>query len=66
MGERRTWKALVPIIAPARFSLTYAFIPWITATTTTRNADGDDDAEEREERAELGAPDGLEREPESL
>jgi len=27
----------VPIIAPVRFSLTYAFIPWMTATTTTRN-----------------------------
>ena len=36
IGERRTWNALVPIIAPVRFSLTYAFIPWMTATTTTR------------------------------
>jgi hypothetical protein len=27
---------LVPIIAPVRFSFTYAFIPWMTATTTTR------------------------------
>ena len=27
-----------PISASAMFSLTYAFIPWITATTATRNA----------------------------
>ena len=38
MGARRTWKALVPIMAPVRFSFTYAFIPWMMATTTTRNA----------------------------
>ena len=38
IGVRRTWNALVPIIAPVRFSFTYAFMPWMTATTTTRNA----------------------------
>jgi len=37
IGTRRTWKALVPMTAPVMFSLTYAFIPWITATTVTRN-----------------------------
>src|SRR5258705_4808429 len=38
MGSRRTWNALTPTIAPARRSRTYASIPWITATTATRNA----------------------------
>src|ERR1035437_1326724 len=38
MGERRTWNAFVPITAPAMFSFTYAFMPWMTATTATRNA----------------------------
>jgi hypothetical protein len=38
MGARRTWKAFVPTTAPAMFSFTYAFMPWITATTATRNA----------------------------
>ena len=36
IGVRRTWKALVPITAPVMFSLTYEFIPWMIATTTTR------------------------------
>ncbi len=38
MGVRRTWKVLVPIIAPAILSFTYAFMPWMIATTATRNA----------------------------
>ena len=29
---------LLPIIASAMDSLTYAFMPWITASTATRNA----------------------------
>ncbi len=37
MGVRRTWNAFVPITAPAMFSLTYAFMPWMMATTATRN-----------------------------
>src|SRR6516162_2120813 len=38
IGVRRTWKVLLPIIASAMLSFTYAFIPWITATTAMRNA----------------------------
>src|SRR6266568_4880666 len=37
IGSRRIWNAFRPTIAPARRSRTYAFIPWITATTATRN-----------------------------
>src|ERR1041385_7012016 len=37
IGERRTWNELVPIIAPRRLSRTYEFIPWMMATTATRN-----------------------------
>src|SRR6266705_1443442 len=37
IGSRRIWNALTPTIAPAMRSRTYAFIPWITATTATRN-----------------------------
>ena len=36
-----------------------AFIPWIIATTATRNATDYEDPEQREERAELMAPWGL-------
>ena len=35
---RRTWNAFAPTMAPAMFSRTYAFIPWMIATTATRNA----------------------------
>src|ERR1051325_11111982 len=38
IGVRRTWNEFDPTIALAMFSVTYAFIPWITATTATRNA----------------------------
>ncbi len=38
MGVRRTWKAFAPTIAPPIRSRTYAFIPWMMATTATRNA----------------------------
>src|SRR6266581_8344742 len=38
MGSRRIWNALTPTIAPASRSRTYAFMPWMTATTATRNA----------------------------
>src|SRR5882672_1043066 len=37
IGSRRIWNAFRPTIAPARRSRTYAFMPWITATTATRN-----------------------------
>src|SRR6266571_7862381 len=36
MGSRRIWNAFTPTIAPAMRSRTYAFIPWMTATTATR------------------------------
>src|SRR5438034_303828 len=38
IGSRRIWNAFTPTIAPARRSRTYAFMPWITATTAIRNA----------------------------
>ena len=66
MGERRTWKALVPIIAPVRFSLTYAFIPWMTATTATRKPTETMMPRRVKNERSLLRPDGLEREPESL
>ncbi len=37
IGVLRTWNELAPMIAPATFSRTYAFIPWMIATTATRN-----------------------------
>src|SRR5437764_14435826 len=37
IGSRRIWNAFTPTIAPAMRSRTYAFMPWITATTATRN-----------------------------
>src|SRR2546428_561 len=38
IGSRRIWNAFTPTMAPASRSRTYAFIPWITATTAIRNA----------------------------
>src|SRR6476659_3104359 len=38
IGTRRTWNALLPMSEFATFSFTYAFIPWITATTAPRKA----------------------------
>ena len=66
IGERRTWKALVPIIAPGQVLLDVRVHPLDDRDDDDQEADGDDDAEEGEEGAELGAPDGLEREPEGL
>src|SRR5690348_18456202 len=33
IGMRRTWNVFTPTMASATFSFTYAFIPWIIATT---------------------------------
>ena len=38
IGVRLTWNVFAPMRALARFSLTYAFIPEMMATTATRNA----------------------------
>ena len=38
IGVRLTWNVFAPISALAKFSLTYAFMPEMIATTATRNA----------------------------
>ena len=66
IGVRRTWKALVPIIAPGQVLLDVRVHPLDDRHDDDQEADGDDDAEEGEEGAELGTPDGLEREAEGF
>ena len=53
IGERRTWNAFVPIIAPARFSLDVRVHPLDDRDDRDEERHGHDDAEQREERAEL-------------
>ncbi len=66
MGVRRTWNALVPITAPVRFSLTYAFIPWMTATTTTRKPTETMMPRRVKKERSLLVQNGLEGEPKSF
>jgi hypothetical protein len=37
MGPRLTWNVFLPIMDEVSVSLTYEFMPWMIATTTTRN-----------------------------